>query len=192
MKTSEIKLPNIVGAAGCARSGKDTLFALTCEVLSKNKECKIMRAGFADAVKQDLHQLLVKKVGISAFTEDSKEKELIRGLMVEYGTNLMRKLDEDVWVNRMKLNVDLAKNINATLFITDVRYENEIDWIQENGGVVVYVEQEEKKPINKEEEKNDPMLRSKSDFLISWNHVGKEKLKKLKPKVRNLLKEISC
>lgn len=192
MKTSEIKLPKIIGAAGCARSGKDTLYALTCEVLSKNDNLKIMRAGFADAVKQDLHQLLVKKAGISAYTEVPEEKELIRGLMVEYGTNLMRRLDEDVWIRRMKLNLDLAKNVNANLFITDVRYENEIDWIQENEGIVVYVEQSGRKPINEEEKKNDPILRSKSNFSIQWDHVGENKLKSLKPKVRNLLKEVSC
>ena len=192
MKISEIKLPKIIGASGCARSGKDTLQILTADILKKNKNCKIMRAGFADAVKQDLHQLLVKKVGISAFTEDPEEKELIRGLMVEYGTILMRALNEDVWVNRMKLNSDLAKNINATLFITDVRYENEIDWIKENDGVVVYVEQEGRSPINSEEKKNDKMLRDKSNFLIKWESVGADNIKSLKPKVTNLLKKISC
>lgn len=192
MKISEIELPPIIGVMGVARSGKDTFCKLANIILSKNEKCKIMRAGFADSVKGDLHRLLVEKVGISAYTEIPDEKELIRPLMVEYGTNLMRKINEDVWINRMKPNLDLAKTLNACLCITDVRYENEALFIKGNGGNLVYVEQEGCEPINEEEEKNDPRLRLMADVNIKWEKVGDDKILSLKPKVTKALKVLSC
>ena len=86
-----------------------------------------MRSGFADAVKADLHQLLVKKAGISAYTEVDYEKKLIRPLMVAYGTSLMRKMNPMHWVQKMQPSLDLAQTVKATLCITDVRYKNEIE-----------------------------------------------------------------
>ena len=36
-------------------------------------------------LKKDLDDFVKSKIGISVFTDDTKEKSLIRGLMVEYG-----------------------------------------------------------------------------------------------------------
>lgn len=191
MKISEIKLPRVIGICGVARAGKDTVCLLAQHVLDKTEQ-NLMRAGFADAVKADLHKLLVSRVGISAYTENSAEKELIRPLMVEYGTGLMRKLNEDVWIERMKPQLDLAKTVNTTLCITDVRYKNEVEWIKENEGVIIYVEQEGADPANEEERKNDPIIKSMADEIISWKKVGKDKVLSLKPKVTKALKSISC
>lgn len=193
MKISEIKLPPIIGISGSARSGKDTFAILAQEVLKKGKsEVKIAKAGFADAVKQDCHRLLVQHAGISAYTEHPDEKVLIRPLLVAYGTSLMRKLNKDVWINRMQPRLDLAKTINASLLITDVRYKNEIEWIKKNGGICIYIDQENNPPANSEEKRNDPMLRELSEFIVSWPKVGEEKIKSLKPFVTKTLKKISC
>jgi predicted AAA+ superfamily ATPase len=194
MKISEIKLPPIVGITGCARSGKDTFCRLSAEVFKKEKDKNIVRAGFADAVKGDLHQLLVKNVGISAYTNVDEEKELIRPLLVEYGTNLKRRLNPNCWIERMQPNLDLAKHLNSTLMITDVRYENEIDFIEEKGGVIVYIDMKGNKPANSEEEKNDEMLRNRAKETLVWDKVGADHsdLIKLKPKVSAILKKLSC
>lgn len=191
MKISEIKLPQVVGICGVARCGKDTVCLLSQKILEKTKQ-KVMRAGFADSVKADLHNLLVKKVGISAYTEDSDEKKLIRPLMVEYGTGLMRRINKEVWINRMEPNLDLAKTLGVSLFITDVRYENEVEWIKNNGGKIVHVEQEGKSAANEEEENNDPVIKKLADEHIYWKEVGSDKLLSLKPKVTKVLKSISC
>lgn len=193
MKIKDIKLPDVVGIAGSARCGKDTFAILTQEVLIKSKsEQKVAKAGFADNVKQDCHKLLVEKAGISAYTEVTEEKELIRPLLVAYGTHLMRKINEKVWIRRMEPRLDLTKTIKASLFITDVRYQNEIDWIKENGGKVIYIEQEGLQPANSEEKKNDKYLRGGADLIVSWPKVGEGKTKSLKPKVSAALKKISC
>ena len=158
----------------------------------RRKGKNIVRAGFADAVKADVHQLLVKNVGISAYTSVPEEKEIIRGLLVEYGTNIKRKLNPNCWIERMKPNLDLASHLKSTLMITDVRYENEVDWVESNGGVCIYIEKEGCNPINSEEEANDEMLREKSKFYLKWDDVGEDNILKLKPKVTKILKEMSC
>lgn len=104
----------------------------------------------------------------------------------------MRKINEKVWIERMKPRLDLTKTIKASLFITDVRYQNEIDWIKENGGKIIYIEQEGLQPANSEEKKNDKHLRSGADLIVSWPKVGEDKIKSLKPKVSAALKKISC
>jgi len=191
MKISEVKLPEIIGVTGLARSGKDTFCAIAAKTLSKYDK-KLMKGGFADAVKADVHQLLVKRAGISAYTEIPEEKVLIRPLLVAYGTNLMRKMNKDVWVNRVKPMLDLSRTTKIPLVITDVRYQNEVDWIKEEGGKIVYVEQEGIKPPNAEERKNDPIMRKSADVFIKWEHVGDKNLSKLSSKVTKALKELSC
>jgi hypothetical protein len=171
---NELKLPQIIGVTGVARAGKDTFFKIAHSIL-KEQDKKSMRMAFADAVKQDCHQLLVKKSGISAFTDDNTQKDLIRPLLVAYGTDLMRRLDENYWINRLKMSVELSRHMNAVSFVTDVRYENEIDWIQkEEQGLVVHLHRAGCKAPNKEERHNDPILKKRADIRVSWPSVGSE------------------
>ena len=189
MKKNKIEIPEIVGITGWAQTGKDTFFLLAHEILAK-QETKITRGAFADFVKQDLHQLLVKKAGISAFTNDPKEKSLIRPLLVEYGTGLMRKLDPEYWIRRMERTIEVGKQLEAKVFITDLRYENELNWLKEKGGKLIHISKEGSKPANSEEKKNDPILLERADVRVKWEHTGKDKVKSLKPKVRAALKKL--
>ncbi len=191
MSIKKENIPDIVGISGFAQTGKDTLFILAHEILDK-KDVKITRAAFADGVKQDLHQLLVKKAGISAFTNDPEEKKLIRPLLVEYGTGLMRRLDPEYWIRRMERSIELGKTVGAKVFITDLRYPNELEWLKSKGGKLIHITKTGSEPANEEEEKQDPFLKKGADVKIEWDHVGKSKLKSLKVKVRKAIKDISC
>lgn len=183
----KLNIPNIIGLTGVARSGKDTFCLLAAKRLNKSKQA-VMRCAFADNVKADLHQLLIKKVGISAYTNIDKEKELIRPLLVAYGTDLMRKMDESYWIKRLEMSVKAAGQIEATAFITDVRYMNEVEWIKEQGGVIVHISKSDCKPANEEEAKNDPLIQEAADLKVSWDHVGEKDLeKKLSGKVTRAL-----
>ena len=191
MNKKEKNIPDIVGISGFAQTGKDTLFILAHEILGK-KDIKISRAAFADGVKQDLHQLLVKKAGISAFTNDPEEKALIRPLLVEYGTGLMRKLDSQYWIRRMERSIELGKSIGAKVFITDLRYANELEWLKSKGGKLIHITKTGAVPANEEEKRQDPFLKKEADVNLEWGHVGKDKLNSLKAKVRKAIKEVSC
>jgi len=173
----KLNLPKIIGISGVARSGKDTFCLLSAKRLNKSKQA-VMRCAFADNVKADLHQLLIKKAGISAYTNIDKEKELIRPLLVAYGSDLMRKVDEDYWIKRLELTVKAASQIDATAFITDVRYMNEVEWIKKQGGKIIHITKKGTKPANEQEEINDPLIKDAADLLVEWNHVGEDNLEK--------------
>lgn len=173
----KLNLPKVIGLSGVARSGKDTFCLLAAKRLNKSKQA-VMRCAFADNVKADVHQLLVKKAGISAYTNVDKEKELIRPLLVAYGTDLMRKIDENYWIKRLEMSVKAAGEVDATCFITDVRYMNEVDWIKDQGGVIVHVSKNNTKAANEQEEINDPLIKEASDLCISWKHIGDGDLEK--------------
>lgn len=63
---------SILGISGVARVGKDTLFTCIKEI---NKEINFTRMAFADELKRESDEFLMKNVGISAFTEDENEKD---------------------------------------------------------------------------------------------------------------------
>ena len=187
---NKLELPSVIGIAGVAQSGKDTFFKLSHQILEEQEQ-SCMRTAFADAIKADLHQILIKRAGISAYTNDPTQKKLIRPMLVAYGTELIRTLDPDFWINRAKMSIELSRHMDVPVFITDVRYENEIDWIQnEEGGVVVHVHKVGNRPANKEERESDPILKAKANVCLSWKHVGEGEEDSLKGKVSYALKKI--
>ena len=63
--------------------------------------------------------------------------------------------------------------------ITDIRYENEADYVLENEGFLlnlsrVKLDGEYVLAANKEEELNSPFVKNKSSFLFSWNTTDNE------------------
>jgi hypothetical protein len=166
----------IIGVCGHARSGKDTFCEQAKSILSK-KNIGAARAAFADELKKDLDDLCRHKIGISAFTQNSKEKEIIRPLLVTYGTEVIRKMDENWWINRLEKTLGVHQHMNLIPIVTDVRYPNEMEWIQKkHNGVVVYINRKGVGPANSEEKKNNPILKKMADYRIMWPTFGEENL----------------
>ncbi len=158
----------IIGICGVARSGKDTTYNLFNEVLSsQGKSCE--RFAFADQIKEELKPLLEENFNINPFDCDDDTKEKIRPLMVAYGTYLARALDKNHWIKRLSRKIQSDSTADYQ-FITDVRYENEINFLRSNfkKSYIIYVEREGFKAINEEEEENCPKLKNKSDYIIKW------------------------
>ena len=84
----------------------------------------VKRVAFADCLKSECDELLSKHMGISAFTENTEEKEIIRPLIVTYGTHIRRKLNKNCWIDKINGMVKSFLNDIIT-FVTDVRFENE-------------------------------------------------------------------
>lgn len=108
--------------AGVARSGKDTL----CKIfIEKFKRAGILakRYAFADELKNQINPLTLLNLNISAFTEEPKEKELIRPLMLAWG-KICREVDINFWP---KIVAEKIKNdpIPHIAVIPDFRYPNE-------------------------------------------------------------------
>jgi hypothetical protein len=168
------ELPLIFGISGIARCGKDTLGKHLISKLQKSGFPTI-QISFASVLKYDLDPFLKEKVNISAFTENTQEKEIIRPLLVAYGTNVCRKIDPDYWIKKIEKQVKASTSNKIIVVITDVRYENEGKWIKDNGGFLIHLNRMGQKPANFEEKVNNPIVKKIADHKIKWKTFSDEK-----------------
>jgi hypothetical protein len=164
-------MKKLIGITGFARSGKDTVFKTAAEILSKEGQSSY-RVAFADALKNELNKLLHENTGISAFTEDNVDKELIRPLLVTYGTHIRRHLNPNCWIEKVQPIVIHQLNQGDFVFVTDVRYENEAQWIKINGGTLINVVRQGIQPANHEEHKNSIKIKPHIDYHVKWPTIG--------------------
>lgn len=168
----------IIAIAGNARSGKDTLGRYISEILN-NHEISTSLNSFAKALKLEVDPLLKNSLGISAFTEDSNEKKLIRDFLVFWGSDFRRRLDENVWINEL----EKAYDKKSVLIITDLRFENELKWVRQNNGIVLFISRindngEMIEPANSYEEINNKILLESCDNSLTWLTTKDESLLK--------------
>jgi hypothetical protein len=134
-----------------------------------------MNISFAMELKRDLDPFLKDKLNISAFTENNSEKDLIRPMLVCWGTDTCRKIDPDYWIKKIEKQVKTSINNKIIVVITDVRYENEAKWIKENGGFLIHLSRMGQKPSNFQERLNDPIVKRNADHIIKWKTFTDEK-----------------
>ena len=164
----------IIGISGCARSGKDLFFKLLSNNL--NPKFNLKRFAFADELKNDLSCLLKQNFNIDPLNPTPEEKELIRPLLVCYGTDIARKINENYWIQKIQPKIiENLKIKNNIAVLTDVRYVNEQLFVKNNfkKSININIEREGFKPINKEEERNNPILKENSDYQIVWSDYNK-------------------
>jgi hypothetical protein len=169
-------VPRIVGLAGNAQSGKDSLF----ECLTKffySLGCPIRRIALGDVVKKDLDHLCRERFGISAFTSDINEKTLIRSLMVEYA-RIQRILSNGTYFTKSVNNtVNTLIDNGGIPIITDIRHgyflEDELQWLREKQGILIFIDRilpngDPVSPPNEDEEFHNAYLRPAADLSITW------------------------
>jgi len=171
--------PKVIGLSGVARSGKDSFYKyLAKAALAYNKS--IIRVAFADQLKKDLSDFICDRSDISIWTNDTKEKEIIRPMLVAYG-QMMRNLTEGAyWVDKIDTVIQdsLLNNPSVSLCITDVRFPNEIDFVQRKyGGYVVHVSRKTPDgtlipPPNEEESLHNPILQRMANYSAVWDTYG--------------------
>ena len=159
----------VIGIAGPARSGKDTMANSIVEILTEMKvKCKSMALAFE--LKRECRDFLMNTIGIDSYTENDDEKNIIRPLLVTWGTSVRRKLDEDVWVKSLEKNADP----NSVIIVSDVRFENELNWVKKHGGKLIFVDRmldngDMVQPANEFEKENNLVLKKLADQSITWN-----------------------
>jgi hypothetical protein len=161
----------IFGISGYATAGKDSFADAMYSILSKRK-IKCYRESFAKQLKLQMHGFLETSLKINSFTIDENEKNIIRPLLVAYG-EAKRKINPNYWVET--LDFYLLKN--GVSIISDVRYENEADWILSKGGKILHLNRIKPdgdfiKPANKEEEANAPKVIDKCFYEFCWNTLS--------------------
>ena len=165
----------IIGVSGCARTGKDTFYNILKKYIPE-----VEQVALAFELKKDLDEFTKSKIGISVFTDDTKEKSLIRGIMVEYGKIKRIQTEGKYWTCLAQKKINEILRSDKIPVITDVRYDiypkDEFHWLkEENDGVLVHITRmfgsDEIPPANEEESINNEKLRSKADYCITWNTV---------------------
>lgn len=179
----------LIGISGLARSGKDSFYE-KCIPFLEEKGFKYKRFAFADALKEECDPFLKDNVGISAFTENNKEKEIIRPLLVVYGTHIRRKMNKNCWIEKIEPKVKDSISEKTFSFITDVRFDNEIEWVHSLGGDTIHITRKGISPPNQDEKENDPILRNKSKFLVEWGDFQEEKLEYINKTVSSIMNSI--
>lgn len=136
----------LIGIAGPARAGKDTVAA------------QLRARGFETmAFAEPLRWMLYAGLGIDPLSPSLGKEEPIpwigrspRELLQTLGTEWGRELiNPDLWVIRAsqrlwRLRVDGVERI----VFTDVRFENEAAWIRSEGGAMWHVERPEAPAVN--------------------------------------------
>jgi hypothetical protein len=148
----------IITISGNARSGKDTLGGNFKKILN-DSGIKAELYSFAEELKKSVNDFLIEKTGISAFTEDTHEKNLIRPFLVCWGTDIMRSIDDNIWIKKLEEQL----KVDQVNIITDLRFPNELDWLKKNNGLSVFIDRSNIKPANKYEEENNGILRDLAD-----------------------------
>lgn len=160
----------IIGISGVARSGKDSL-ANNLVMIFETLGIKAKRYAFADELKREVQSFLMQKTGLDSFTQNDEQKKMVRPFLVAYGTNIRRALNRNCWIDTLKEFISK----DEIAIISDVRYENEADWIQENGFLIhlarVAKSGEFIQPANIEEAENDPILQKKANLSYVWQTV---------------------
>ena len=170
-------MSKLIGVTGFARSGKDTFFTCGSKYLSAiNKTC--VRYAFADVLKSECDPLTQKYTGISCFTSNDREKALIRPLLVAYGTYLRRQINPNCWIDSVRSKVQLSLDQGHHVFVTDVRFKNEADWISSEGGLIVNVIRDGIKAANPDEAEQWELIKPLVAATVAWPTFGEDSLRK--------------
>ena len=182
----------VIGLSGVAGAGKDLFFSL----LSNKLNCQ--KFSLADALKNEVGLFSYPQYGIDPLNCSREEKNIIRPLLVLHGTFKRGQSEGRHWVEKLNKKI-LLNNINDSIVvITDIRYDDypkdEVFWLKkELGGVLVHISMYEElirlngrkkefvQPINGEEERNDPKLKSQADYIVEWEKAKNDKEKELEP-----------
>lgn len=137
----------IIGIAGYAGAGKDTAAAYIYESsLTAEMEDRVFVQAFATNLKQACSAMFgipfeefsdpaVKNIPDSVWNLTPRQiaqfvgTELVRDNMEK----LLPGVGKDFWVQ----SLDLSTKDADLLIIPDVRFQNEADWILENGGIII-------------------------------------------------------
>lgn len=123
--------PLIIGVAGRARHGKDTIADYLC-----NRH-DFIRLAFADPIVDGLMAMF----NFPAEYRHTRKEEPLPGFTFSYrkaaqtlGTEWGRyELDQNIWIKCMEKRINEFADYNDRIVIPDVRFENEAAWIRQRG-----------------------------------------------------------
>lgn len=147
--------PVKIGLTGKMRSGKDSIG----DYLFYEKGFELPLA-FGDSLKYYAHQIFPD------VPKEPKPRALYQFM------NVMRDYDPDVWVKHLASKVKIKEDSRSTkgIVVTDARQPNEVNWLRENGFVIVKVEADEATRIERIQAQGETVaeeaLRHKTELFV--------------------------
>jgi len=187
----------LIGISGKARAGKDTV----CDMMIKELD-NSLRYAMADPIKASLFGML----GITTMTEQTnlmqaKEEPIPwlghspRALLQEIGGGLRESLSRDIWIRFLErfceefvamesLYINKDDHPPIYVIVPDIRYNNEAEYIKENDGIIIRVNNPTCPAVRKHSSEAGVSIRY-VDHIIDNDGT----LEELEEKVKQLLKE---
>lgn len=133
----------LIGLAGKAGVGKNTVANVFCDLadvpyaqLSIAQNIKFLISDLFDISLDDIE--FMKNVSDSGHFIVLGRAWSMRRMLQEFGLSMRKNFGEDFWIDQV---IPKSFRHDDTLFVvTDVRYQNEVDRIQQVGGKVVFVQ----------------------------------------------------
>jgi len=155
----------IIGVAGAARAGKDTIGDYLC------KKYNFTPISFAAPIKQMVAALLNVS---EEWLEENKEtmiydtgatpRKLFQTLGTEWGRTLIAP---NLWINIASNKIDqiIETGNHPDIVITDVRFDNEAEWIRGNNGIICHVNRNDALKVRDHPSEAGVTLKG-NDFII--------------------------
>jgi len=135
----------IIAFSGRKQSGKTICSEFLKGLLLSNGYSDVEIYNFADPLKEDICMNMFGLSYAQCYGEDHNKNELVdaywedkqltaRDLMQLIGTDLFRKLNNNIWVNALINKIKKSKL--QVVIVSDCRFPNEIEAIKNNGGIV--------------------------------------------------------
>ena len=157
----------MIGIGGLGRSGKDTLAECLAKIISEELNVEVRTFSFADEIKKQSDSFLKENYNISAFTEKTEEKNIIRDFLVCHGETMKSIYGKTIWAN---IVIKSIKESGKKIFpiIPDVRFDFETEAIKKEDGAIIHINKIGNQPPNEIELKNDPLVAESADIKHSW------------------------
>lgn len=174
--------PAIIAITGPAGSGKDEVckafytlkdggrFVNHLAFASRIKRIAWIITGWSDEYMTEHKEDIDNKFGFSP-------RQLFQILGTEFGRDM---LGQDIWIKAIAR--DIEQNQHETVVITDLRFENEAEYIKSIGGVIWEVEREDLPEVRSHSSENG-IPKEYVDFTIKNNGT----LEELKAEVGKVL-----
>ena len=130
--------PAVIGFAGKAHAGKDIAgkYLVDKYYFKHYYFAKPLKEGCNKMFNLSDEQIRNKEKVIEPWGKSPRE------LYQLLGTDVARTIDPNVWVKNAEMFYKNA--IGFSVVITDVRFANEAKWIRDKGGIVVYINRQQK------------------------------------------------
>lgn len=126
----------IIGIAGHARAGKDTI----AQIIQQEYRC--MTYAFAEPLKAMLRAIGLDEQDLNGWRKDEPNNDFQatpRHMMQTLGTEWGRDtINDNIWViaAAQRIKQMHRSQPDATILITDVRFQNEADFVRKNGFLI--------------------------------------------------------